>query len=447
MPRSGARSASLIVGATGVALGLAAGGLSYLHSGLAVAGMVVSVALAAAVFVRALGWKVGLVVLLIATSFIDRYTFPAGPINIRPEEIAAILVLVVVVAQRLRAGRSDWLRPNLAEASLGAWFAVGLISSLLNAPSRGQSLKVLALLVLCSLALFLPRRILERRDELEQAVRWLLPAFAIESAYALVSYFLHLFGPTVSLSVNPATGHLNAYGTVWEPNVLGALSGAGAIAWMYLGRRHFERTWPAVALCLSAVVVSFARATWLAVALLVLLSLVPPLRRRIDIRGLTFGAAAALVVTGAVVAVDKVGGYSQSLTGSIGNATDVLGRLYQIKPVLADLSRNPIVGGGIDTFGQRHVVEGFHEHLANLELTVLNDTGLLGLLLFALVVIAVIVATSRRRSDAIVGGLAAMTLVLALTNQATETLELMITWLLLGLLIASIQLAAPRTPV
>jgi O-antigen ligase len=114
---------------------------------------------------------------------------------------------------------------------------------------------------------------------------------------------------------------------------------------------------------------------------------------------------------------------------------------------LADLSRNPIVGGGIDSFGQRHVVEGFHEHLANLELIVLNDTGLLGLLLFALVMIAVIVATWRRRNDAIVGGLTAMTLVLALTNQATETLELMITWLLVGLLLAANQAEPVSEPV
>jgi O-antigen ligase len=314
---------------------------------------------------------------------------------------------------------------------------------MLVAPSRGQSLKVLALLILCSLAMFLPRRILEKREEMDRVVQLLLLAFAIESAYALVSYFLHLLGPTISLSVNPGTGHLSAYGTLWEPNVLGALSGAGAVAWMYLGRDQFEKTWPGVALCLSAASVSFARAAWLAVAFLVVLSLVTPLRRRVDLRGLVVGAAVALVVTGAIVAVDKVGGYSQSLAGSIGNATDVQGRLYQFNPVFADLVRSPIVGGGIDSFGQRHVVEGFQEHLGNLELTVLNDTGILGLLLFAVFVGSIVVKTWRHRDSATVVGLAAMMLVLAGTNQATDTLELMFTWLLVGLLIAATQLEAP----
>lgn len=441
-----------IVGGTGVALGLAAGGLAYLHSGWAAAGMIVSVAVAAAVLIRLLGWTVGLVVLLIVTCFVDRNTFPVGRIDIRPEQIAALLALVVLVVRRLRAGRMEWLRPNLAEASIVAWFGVGLISSLLVALSRGQSLRLLALFVLSSLALLLPRRILERRDQLDQVVRWLLLAFAIESGFALVSYFLHLLGPTMSLSVNPGTGHLNAYGTLWEPNVLGAISGAGAVAWIYLGRRQFKQSWVGVALCLSAAVVSFARAAWLAVVLLLLLSLVSPIRRRIDLRAMAFGAAATLVITVAVVAVDKLGSYSQSqtgstgngsLTGSIGNATDVLGRLSQFKPVLADLARSPIVGGGIDSFGQRHIVGGLQEHLANLELIVLNDTGLLGLALFGLFVFAIVTAGWRRRHDATVVGLGATTLLIALTNQATETLELMITWLLVGLVLASIQIKDP----
>ena len=48
----------------------------------------------------------------------------------------------------------------------------------------------------------------------------------------------------------------------------------------------------------------------------------------------------------------------------------------------------------------------------------------------------------RHRESANVVGLGAMLLVLAISNTATETLELMITWLLFGLLLAAIQNAA-----
>src|SRR5207244_11248817 len=121
--------------------------------------------------------------------------------------------------------------------------------------------------------------------------------------------------------------------------------------------------------------------------------------------------------------------------------SDILGRLYQIRPVLEDL-HGPVrllIGAGTDSFGQRHLNQGAPQHLANLELTLLNDTGLLGLLLFVAFGIAVLVAAWRHRESANVVGVGAMLLVLAISNTATETLELMITWLLLGLLLAAIQ--------
>jgi len=439
---------TLIVGAVGVALAVVIGELSYLHTGWGAAGMIAAVAIAAALFVRVLGWTIGPAVLLIVTCLIDRNTFPVGHLDIRPEQIAVALGLVVLVAGRLRTGREVWLWPNKAEALLAAWFAVGLASSLIVAPFRAQSLKVLALLILSSAALLLPRRLLVRREEVDKVIRWLLLAFAIESSFAIGSYFLHLFGPTVALSVNPGTGHLSAYGTLWEPNVLGAICGAGAIAWMYLGSRYLKQSWIGVAVCLSATVVSFARAAWLAVALLAVLSLVSPIRKQIDLRAVALGAAAALVVAVAAVIVDQLGGYSEgptgaagSLVGSIGNGTDIVGRFYQIKPVLIDLSSSPIIGGGVDSYGQRHLVAGMQEHIANLGLAVLNDTGLLGSLVFGLFVVAILVAAWRSRDSPTVVGLGAMTLLIALTNQATETLELMITWLLIGLSMAGIQAA------
>lgn len=453
VPPARALTETLIVGSTGVALGLVIGGLASLHSGWGAVGMIASVCVAAVVLIRLLGWTVGPVVLLIASCFVDRNTFPVGRIDVRPEQIAALLGLAVLIASRLRSGGLDWLRPSAAETALGAWFAVGLVSSLIVAPVHSESLKVLALLVLSSVALVLPRRLLEHREELDHVIRWLLLAFALEGGFALAAYLLHLFGSNIALSVNPGTGHLSAYGSLWEPNVLGAICAAGAIAWMYLGHRHFHHSWVGIALCLSGAVVSFARAAWLAVVVLMLLSLIASVRRQIYLRGLAFGTAATLVVIGAVVAIDKLGSYSVSLTGSTGsltgsvsNGTDVLGRLYQIKPVFAELRASPIVGGGIDSFGQRHITGGVPEHLANLSLAVINDTGLLGVAVFGVFVVIILVAVWRRRHDATVIGLGVMTLLIALTNQATETLELMITWVLIGLLLAAVQVAETVSP-
>ena len=431
---------------TSVALGLAIAELAAAHPPWAAVAMVGLVIGAAAIFVRVLGWTVGVTVLVVVTCLIDHDTFPVHGVNIRPEQIAGLLALLVFASLKLRSSR-DLVRqmPDRIELALLIWFAVALVSIIVAAPNRSDSLKVLALLMLSSLALFLPRRLIAGRpEELHQVVRWSLLALAFESAYAFLAYFLHLFGSTFSLGINPAGGHLNAWGTLWEPNVLGAVAGAGAVAWVFLGPRHFKHAWIGVALCLTACVASFTRAAWIAVVVVIVLALATPIRRRIDLRTLGLGGLGATLLAAWIFASDSIGHYTTGSVGvssSIGNSTDVLGRFYQFAPALTDLRRRPILGGGVDSFGQRHVLAGLPEHLGNLELLIVNDTGLLGLLVFAVFVAAIAVAAWRRRSDMTVLGVAASTLVIAITNQATETLELMITWLIVGLLLAAVDAA------
>ena len=449
VPEAWSVSQTLKFGLTAGILGLAIAGLATFHAPWAAAAMAVVVLAAAATFVRVLGWTVGLAVLLIVTCLIDRNTFPVRGLNIRPEQIAAILAVLGLVGYAWRTKRSlPPIRPDWIELALLAWFAVALLSSMLAASNRVASLKILALLMLSSLALFLPRRLIaDRPQDIERVIRWALLAVALESAFASLMYFLHVFGPTIAMSLNSATGHLNAYGTLWEPNVLGAIAGAGAVAWIFLGPRFFKHSWVGAAFCLTACAASFARAAWLAVIFVVALSLVTPVRRRIDLRALGFAALGASVLVAWIFASDRLGHYSvKGISTSVGNATDVLGRLYQFGPALTDLKRQPIIGGGIDSFGQHHVLEGLPEHLGNLELLVLHDTGALGLLLFAAFFVTIVVAVWRNRDNTMVLGLAAADLVILITNQATEGLELMITWLMIGLLVAARDAAKPVSP-
>jgi O-antigen ligase len=397
-------------------------------------------------FMRVLGWVVGPMVLLTVACFADRYTFAVGSVNIRAEQVAALLAVAILVVMRLRKRDLTFLRPNVAEIILLAWFAIGLVSSLFEAPSRTGSLKILGLLVLSSLAMVIPTRLIARdREALDSVVRWFLLAVAIESGYAVLAYFLHMAGSSTSLSVNPATGHLTAYGTMWEPNVLGAVAGAGAIAWTYLGRTFYTHSWAGIAICLVASIVSFTRTAWIAVAVILLLMIATPLRRRFNLRSLGIAAAVTALTVPLLLAIDTFGKYSTGVANSVTNDTDVLGRLYQFRTTYEDLKHSPILGGGIDSFGQRHVLQGSPEHLANVGLAVVNDTGVVGLVVFTAFAIAIFVMAWRARHDATLLGLAGMMLVIAITNQATETLELMITWLMIGLLIAAARAAPPPT--
>src|SRR5207302_5730540 len=80
--------------------------------------MALAVLALGAYFVRVLGFQVGLVLMLVVTSFVDRYTFRAGPVDIRAEQVAAAAAVVALVVQRLRERDWSWLRPSAAEVLL-----------------------------------------------------------------------------------------------------------------------------------------------------------------------------------------------------------------------------------------------------------------------------------------------------------------------------------------
>jgi hypothetical protein len=428
-----------------------------------IAGMVVLILVAAGLFVGLLGPRLGLSGLLIAACFIDRFTFRLGSVDIRAEQVAALLGLGLV-GYWLVSRRHGWdvLRPNSSEALLALWFVVSLLSSVTAAPDKSRSVKAVGLLVVSSLGFLLPRRLLGAnpgRGQLETVVKLLLVAFAAEGAYGTAAFLAHVFGPTVSLSANGATGHLSAYGTLWEPNVFGAFCAAGAVAWAWLGPRHFRLAWLGIALCLGGTIVSFTRAAWLIAALALAISLFGPLRQRANFRQLVLGAAGTAVIAIAVFGAESAGDYYQNIPGLpaaraashgllslLANAVDLIGRLDQVGVVVKDLGHHPLLGSGTASYGEKHPIAGLGEqHIANLELTVVNDTGSIGLLVLIAFAVTVGRAAWRQRHDPTVAGLGAATLVITLTNTATETTELMITWLMLGLLLLAVD-TAPRGP-
>jgi O-antigen ligase len=445
----------------GVGLGVGLAGLTFVNSPLSLAGAAVLVVLAAALYTRVLGASVGLLALLVVTCLLDRFTYPLGRVDIRGEQLAALIGLGAIGFWILSRRRGlDLLRPSLSEALLGLWLALSLFSSLAFAPDTSRSVKAVALLLISSLGFLLPRRLIDRgadRGQLDLVVKIFLVAIAAEAAYGTGAFLAHVFGPMVSLNPNPATGHLSAYGTLWEPNVFGAFCAAGAVAWAWLGRRHFSHPWIGIAACLGGTLVSFTRAAWLAALLVLAISLAGPLRKRANLRQLALGIGGAAVIALAVFGAEQVADYypqvpgalhpparSRTLLSLLINAIDVIGRLDQVPAVLKDLGPRPIFGNGTASYGVRHPIAGQPEqHIANLELTVLNDTGVIGLLVFLAFAGSLAYATWRRRRDPTVAGLGMATLVVVVTNTATETTELMITWLTLGLVLLAVDHAEP----
>ena len=420
--------------------------------------MALAVLALGAYFVRVLGFQVGLVLMLVVTSFVDRYTFRAGPVDIRAEQVAAAAAVVALVVQRLRERDWSWLRPSAAEVLLLAWLAVNVLSSLLASPDRKLSAKIIALIAVSALGFALPRRILkgpEAAQNFEVLTRWMLLVFATESLAGALLYLLHVFGPTIALAVNPASGHLAAYGTLWEQNVFGAFAGAGAIAWVYLGPSRFKNAWIGVAVCLGGLLDSFTRAAYLATAIVGGIGAVlPGLRRRISFPLVGMAGLATLPFVVATLVVDRVGQYTIVLQGAPGpkpslltqllNIVDVVGRVNQWIPVADDLRGHLLFGHGTASFEAIYVNNGVPQHIASLPLLILNDTGLVGLAVFGAFAAAIVARVWSRRHVPMAVVYGQMAIVIGLANVATQTTELMVGWLLIGLLMAAADHAQPE---
>jgi hypothetical protein len=91
------------------------------------------------------------------------------------------------------------------------------------------------------------------------------------------------------------------------------------------------------------------------------------------------------------------------------------------------------------------VVAGVQQHVASLPLLVVNDTGIVGLVVFLGFALAVIVRAWSLRAYPLVLGFGQVAIIVGVTNLATETTELMIGWLLVGILMAACD-AASATP-
>ena len=164
------------------------------------------------------------------------------------------------------------------------------------------------------------------------------------------------------------------------------------------------------------------------------------------------GLLGGLMFAVSVVVVDQLGSYTVAIPNApppqrhgnvllaIFNMTDFIGRLNQTSPVWSDIhGRYLVIGRGTASFEALHQVGGVAEHVASLPLLVLNDTGVIGVGLFAGFVAMVAARVWPRRKDEIVGGLAQAAIVIGLANLATQTTELMIGWLLIGILIAAVD--------
>lgn len=452
--------AELRGGAPGALLaGLAGGALAALSPLLAAAAAAGAALLAALATLS----PVGLAAVLSAASFLSGLAVDAGPLSVRPEQAAGVAVLLAALARR-------GLAPVPRVALLAAlWIAVGALSGLAN-PEPARALVHTARLVATAAPLFLLPMLLASEEEAERGWDLFLAFSVAEGAVGLAAAGSHLLlGTRWGMTVEEVLGFAHPHGTLLEPNLLGSLSAAGALALLLRASRRpgrsagRRRALAGAVVLLAALAVSVTRAAWLALpsAGLAVALLVPGRdgapRRRLRAALLALALALPLVALLAAPFVaeplERLRLERTGVLGKVAALTDVADdpnvvvRLRSYAAALRLFRESPVAGAG---HGALERVPGTEDRTlawaGNLEVHLLADTGLVGLgLVLALVaaVLAPTLAAARAEGAPERRGRAAERLgalvVLLLCAQATETTWLASFWVVLGLSLAAVR--------
>ncbi len=304
--------------------------------------------------------------------------------------------------------------------------------------------------------------LLTRREEAEHAWNFFLALSVGEALVALVLHAAHLAGfGGWGVSVDWRLGYAQPQGTLIEPNVLGALAGAAAVALVLrasdrgAGLRARSLAALGAAPLLVAVAASLTRAAWVAVpfALVAVVALSRRSARRLALAAAAVAAAALLALFLAPRSLTALGEARTGLAGKVASFANlsedvnVAMRLRTYDAALELFRERPLLGAGHGAMERIAAVEDARLAWAgNLEVHLLADTGLAGaaaLLLFLALALARVARAARapdgRRHLERLGAL----LVLLLCAQATETSWLSSFWVLFGLALAAVRPARP----
>jgi len=461
-------------------------------------------------------WSMGLLALLIAVAVLlrpalglvmlaaacalDRFSLSVGGPNVRPDELAALLLAAALILGQILTGRPRarprvrlprpairarmrWrgrvpgrpAAPSVARVAVPllapvlAYWGTNVLSTLASSGdlTRGLGLDILTLdLVVLFVALV---AYLNSPARLMWGVWLWLGVATVEAAVGMGAFAWYLAAhhvvPGVQLAPDNARQAL-VYGTLYEGNIFGSYMSAAFLIALALvteetvAARHKAYLYFVCVATAVGLLLSDTRSAWGAtvVGALVLLALLQIGRggRRTRFTGrLLGGLAVVAVVLGVALAV-----LPGSITGTLGARAQGLlnftsgsgyGRVQLYKEALDEWQAHPVLGLGPGSFNYRlpgDTATG-PAWLPNLSLQALHDTGVIGLLVMLWLFVAYFVVTLRalRRAPpgqprAALAGLIAAVTALLIAFQLTPGFSLGYSWALIGFGIAAARVAS-----
>jgi len=385
---------------------------------------------------------------LVAAAAMPRLAIDIMGLKARPEHlITGLLICVVPFIWKKRAQPVEWIGPDYW---LIAYIALIFFSSAFMSVEPGQTTKWAIQQTFAILPYFFLRIFIVDRRDFRWAFNALLAVGAVTLGYAILCFYSHIFlGSTFGVEVEQYGEIAAIYGLQFEANILGGYSAALAamMLTMYLWQREQKFLIGCTFFGLVAVTISLSRAALIAaVVVMSIVGLLAFMRRLID-RKVVFNFAAASLGAALLVAPFVVQHYIKRFsTVEIADPTadpNTLTRAVQTVAALDEIAKHPIFGGGTASFqlafDWQKLGVGWEDQgwIGNTELRVLHDTGIVGLITFAIFVVSLVwfarKALKRESSPKLIALLAGG-LVYCITFQATEGTLLAFPWVHLGLI-------------
>ncbi len=402
-------------------------------------------------------WPLSTISLSLASTALDRYRYDIEGWGLKIEYVVVLCVSIVWII-KVMTGKSR-IRIRLAERILAAWLFINLLSSVFFAPNMWQSLKYMILLCFMTLIYLALSHMIDDSGTLDGTLNLFLGIGVLVAIYGIAARWLYPFGINLGVQIDPVTGDLIPYGTLWEGNIFGSFTMSVSLVFLTL--------------CATSGLLGKHRALLLGGFVATFFGMILSLSRGAYVGFVAGGMVIFLVMRKDplrlwILAIAIVGFLmliSSGIMEIVGSQSPVIERfsnLLNLSQTISWQSRfslysraldhwqiNPLLGWGSGSFGQvfNYDTEALPAWIGNLEIHILHDTGMVGLGVFVSF-IAVVVgdavsvaakAVNDPRRNVLIGLLAGF-LGLLVAFQATEATWLGFTWVYIALLVATTRI-------
>jgi O-antigen ligase len=406
-----------------------------------------------------LWWPYGALLVLVAGSVMPNVSVAFGAWNARPEHFAVLMVGVALLSRWIM-GKSTLARLTTVDYLVAAYVVWNYVSSALMSPDPKLTLRWALLNNLVVLPYFWIRILVNDERTLRRVFSAFVVVGIVESVYAVAAFASRqTLGTSFGVDVDQyATGLGGVYGTQYEPNLLGSYCACLAIMLVvlyFLRKRRSRWLVTGTVVALAAMLVSLSRAAMIAFgSALVVMFFLGARKGLVQWKkvlglGLTFAffLTPILITSGK----DVAGRFANWSDAGVRSDVDTVARLVEWTVAIENIWAHPIVGNGTASFqvladARQLPILGDRPWVGNYLIRILNDTGLVGLVLFGLMAIAIGAQVTngivhRVRGSEVIVALVAGCLVYAIAFMSTDGTILSFFWVHIGLLVSACSVA------